>query len=203
MLLTTRQAADELGCAVTTFRRLVQAGLLPDVSYRGNRVMIPLRAVQALNAHMHAPLHRLNTPEVAVLRVNAAQKAPEPDRHWIGFHAGHAAEDVLKSLRGWWRCDAASVAAGGVLPVTVSGYVVAVLTGLGTWRRNNEGRHLFPEARLAGYVTDLVSPRIHITATTDEGRAAAELLLATRLPSESGGPIAYVSTRHPDPIEGS
>ena len=46
--------------------------------------------------------------------------------------------DLLKALRGWWRCDAASVAAGGVLPVALSGYVVAVLTGLDNWERNTE-----------------------------------------------------------------
>lgn len=41
VLLTTGQAAEELGCAITTFRRLVRAGLLPGLSRRGVRVMIP------------------------------------------------------------------------------------------------------------------------------------------------------------------
>ncbi|MFF9004177.1 DNA-binding protein, partial [Streptomyces achromogenes] len=97
-------------------------------------------------------------------------------------------------LRGWWRCDPASVAAGGVLPVTLSGYVVAVLTGLERWERNAEGRHAFPDARLAGYVTDLATPRLAITARTNRDRELAELLLGTRLASHSGGAIAYVPT---------
>ncbi|MFJ8510193.1 helix-turn-helix domain-containing protein [Streptomyces avermitilis] len=194
MLLTTGQAAEELGCAVTTFRRLVHAGLLPGLSRRGVRVMIPLSAVQALSARRHAPLHQLNTQEIAVLRVDTAQPADDADRDWIGFATTLTPDSLLKALRGWWRCDAASVAAGGVLPVTLSGYVVAVLTGLECWEKNTEGRHAFPDARLAGYVTDLATPHTVITSSMDGDRRLAELLLGTRLSSHSGGAIAYVST---------
>ncbi|MEU5335651.1 helix-turn-helix domain-containing protein [Streptomyces asoensis] len=195
VLLTTGQAAEELGCAVTTFRRLVHAGLLPGLSRRGVRVMIPLGAVQALSARRLAPLHQLDAQEIAVLRVDAAQPADDSDRDWIGFAAMLSADSVLKALRGWWRCDAASVAAGGALPVTLSGYVVAVLTGLERWERNAEGRHAFPDARLAGYVTDLVTPCTVITSEMEEDRRLAELLLGSRLASHSGGAIAYVSTQ--------
>lgn len=198
MLLTTGQAAAELGCAVTTFRRLVRAELLPGLSRRGVRVMIPLQAVQSLAARSHAPLQHLDAAETAVLRVDAAQHVAEDDRQWIGFAASLAPEDILKALRGWWRCDAASVAAGGVLPVTLSGYVVAVLTGLERWEKNEEGRHAFPDARLAGYVTDLATPQVAITSSTDRDRHLAELLLGTRLASHSGGAIAYVSTTSAD-----
>ncbi|MES9524117.1 helix-turn-helix domain-containing protein [Streptomyces capoamus] len=194
MLLTTGQAADELGCAITTLRRLVHAGVLPGLSRRGVRVMIPLDTVQALRERRHAPLHQLQTPEVAVLRVDTAQPAPEPDRDWLGFASSLTPQDLLKALRGWWRCDAASVAAGGVLPVTLSGYVVAVLTGLERWEKNTEGRHAFPDARLAGYVTDLTSPQSVITSSVDSDRRLAELLLGTRLASHSGGAVAYVTT---------
>ncbi|GLV79383.1 DNA-binding protein [Streptomyces hygroscopicus] len=194
MLLTTGQAAGELGCAITTFRRLVYAGLLPGLTRRGVRVMIPLPVVQALSTRLEAPLTRLDTEEIAVLRVDAAQRADGPDRNWIGFAATLTPDDLLKALRGWWRCDAESVAAGGVLPVTLSGYVVAVLTGLERWEKNTEGRHAFPHARLAGYVTDLAAPHITITSHTDGDRHLAELLLGKRLPSHSGGAIAYVST---------
>ncbi|MGW7520423.1 helix-turn-helix domain-containing protein [Streptomyces sp. NPDC054796] len=194
MLLTTGQAAEELGCAVTTFRRLVHAGLLPGLSRRGVRVMIPLSAVQSLSARRHAALDQITAEEIGVLRVDAAQRVDESDRNWIGFAAPLAPDDVLKALRGWWRCDAASVAAGGVLPVTLSGYVVAVLTGLERWERNDEGRHAFPDARLAGYVTDLATPTTTITSRVDGDQELAELLLGTRLASHSGGAIAYVPT---------
>jgi hypothetical protein len=150
VLLTTGQAAEELGCAVTTFRRLVQANLLPGLSRRGVRVMIPLSVVQALSTRRQAPLGRLGAQEIAVLRVDRAQRADDPERDWIGFAATLAPDDLLKALRGWWRCDAASVAAGGVLPVTLSGYVVAVLTGLERWKKNTEGRHAFPDASHSG-----------------------------------------------------
>lgn len=194
MLLTTGQAAEELGCAVTTFRRLVHAGLLPGLSRRGVRVMIPLAVVEALSARRHAALDQVEAKEIAVLRVDAAQRADEPDRDWIGFAASLTPDDILKALRGWWRCDAAGVAAGGVLPVTLSGYVVAVLTGLHTWEKNTQGRHAFPDARLVGYVTDLATPQTVITSSADGDRRLAELLLGTRLASHSGGAIAYVPT---------
>ncbi|AYN37685.1 helix-turn-helix domain-containing protein [Streptomyces dangxiongensis] len=194
MLLTTGQAAEEIGCAITTLRRLVQAGLLPGLSRRGVRVMIPLETVQALRERSHAPLHQLEAPEVAVLRVDTAQPAHEPGRDWLGFASSLTPEDLLKALRGWWRCDAASVAAGGVLPVTLSGYVVAVLTGLERWEKNTKGRHAFPDARLAGYVTDLATPKTVITSGPDGDRRLAKLLLGTRLASHSGGAVAYVTT---------
>ncbi|MGW7786864.1 DNA-binding protein [Streptomyces tricolor] len=198
VLLTTGQAAAEVGCAITTFRRLVEARLLPGLSRRGVRVMVPLDVVQALSTRSSAPLEGLAAEEIAVLRVDAAQQVDEPDRDWIGFAAFLAPDDLLKALRGWWRCDAASVAAGGVLPVTLSGYVVAVLTGLERWERNAEGRHAFPNARLAGYVTDLATPQVTLTADTSCDRHLAELLLGTRLASHSGGAIAYVSTTSTD-----
>ncbi|MER0245647.1 DNA-binding protein [Streptomyces sp. HSW2009] len=156
--------------------------------------MIPLSVVQALSARRYAPLGRLGVQEIAVLRVDTARRADDPERDWIGFAATLTPDDLLKALRGWWRCDAASVAAGGVLPVTLSGYVVAVLTGLERWEKNTEGRHAFPEARLTGYVTDLATPKITIASTADSDRQLAELLLGTRLTSHSGGAIAYVPT---------
>lgn len=195
MLLTTGQAAAELGCAITTFRRLVHAELLPGLSQRGVRTVVPLDVVQALQQRAPAPLEQLPVKEIAVLRVDVAQRVREDDRDWIGFSPRLSPEQLLKALRGWWRCDAASVAAGGVLPVTLSGYVVAVLTGLQTWTKNDHGRHAFPEAVLAGYVTDLAAPSIRITARAGDDRQLADLLLGTRLPSASGGAIAYVTTR--------
>ena len=89
----------------------------------------------------------------------------------------------------------ASVAAAGILPVTLSGYVVALLTGLQRWEKDGQGRHGFPDAILAGYVTDLVTPVKHLTAPTRSGRQAADRLLGRLLPSHSGGPVAYVPTR--------
>ncbi|MET7765736.1 helix-turn-helix domain-containing protein [Streptomyces sp. NPDC005393] len=205
MLLTTGQAAEELGCAITTFRRLIRAGILPGLSQRGVRVMVPLEAVQALRDRQTAPLKHLAATEVAVLRVDAAQPVQEPDRQWIGFSAQLPPGDLLRALRGWWRCDAASVAAGEVLPVTLSGYVIAVLTRLDRWEKNAQGWHAFPSAVLAGYVTDLVTPTTELTAPTAAERHLADHLLGTRLDSHSGGALAYVTTRttHPAPPKGT
>ncbi|NUQ96003.1 MAG: hypothetical protein HOY79_05360 [Streptomyces sp.] len=77
--------------------------------------------------------------------------------------------------------------------VTLAGYVVAVLAGLQRWEKNCEGRHAFPDARLAGYVTDLAAPHTRLTSGVDGDRQLAEQLLGTRLVSHSGGAIAYVS----------
>ncbi|MFE6699201.1 DNA-binding protein [Streptomyces sp. NPDC057718] len=194
MLLTTGQAAEELGCAVTTYRRLITAGVLPELSRRGVRVMTPLWVVRALQQRAHPSLNRLNVREVAVLRVDAARPSEDNQQEPIGYAAGLGPDDLLKRLRGWWRCDAASVAAGGVLPVTLSGYVVAVLTGLNHWEKGNGGRHAFPDAVLAGHVTDLATPVKHLTAPQLTDRDIADLLLGTRLPSHSSGAIAYVPT---------
>lgn len=78
--------------------------------------------------------------------------------------------------------------------MTLSGYVVVALTGLERWQKNTDGRHAFPDARLAGYVTDLAAPHTVITSNTGDDRHLAELLLGTRLASHSGGAIAYVTT---------
>jgi excisionase family DNA binding protein len=196
VLLTTGQAAEELGVAVTTCRRLVHAGVLPGLSQRGVRTMVPLEAVHALRDRIPAPLTRLEAREIAVLRVDSARRVAESDREWIGFSAAMPAGDLPKALRGWWRCDASSVAAGKVLPVTLAG-VVAVLTGLGSWEGNGRGRHAFPRADLAGYVTDLAAPVQELTGADRAGRAVAGLLLGTRLESHSGGAIAYVTAGPP------
>lgn len=85
VLLTTGQAAAELDCAITTLRRLIRADVLPGLCHRGVRVMIPLDVVQALQQRQHAPLHRLDAREIAVLRVDAARRVDENDRTWIGY----------------------------------------------------------------------------------------------------------------------
>lgn len=194
MLLTTGQAAEELGCAVTTFRRLVHAGLLPGLSRRGVRVMVPWEVIQALKDRPKADLEHLKAPEIAVLRADVANP-PAAGGPAHGFSATLDPDTLLAALKGHWRCNPASVAAGKILPVTLSGYVVAVLTGLERWEKDEGRRHSFPEAALAGYVTDLAAPTKHLTAYDPADRATADLLLGTLLPSDSGGPVAYIRTR--------
>jgi hypothetical protein len=195
MLLTTGQAAAELGCAVTTFRRLIHAGLLPGLSRHGVRVMVPLDVITALKHRPAADLTRLQVPEIAVLRANVATPAGRPGEQAQGFSASLPPDALLAALQGRWRCNPEDVAAGQVLPVTLSGYVVAVLTGLQRWAKDGQGRHRFPDAVLAGYVTDLATPVKHLTAGAAGDRRTADRLLGTLLMSHSGGPVAYVPTR--------
>lgn len=199
VLLTTGQAAEELGCAVTTFRRLIHAGLLPGLSSRGVRVMVPLEVVMALKNRPAADLTHLQAPEIAVLRADVTPPPGRAGEQAQGFSATLGPEALLAALQGRWRCNPASVAAGQILPVTLSGYVVAVLTGLQRWEKDPQGRHSFPDAVLAGHVTDLATPIKHLTAPAAADRRAVEPLLGTLLLSHSGGPVAYVPTRPLDP----
>jgi hypothetical protein len=195
MLLTTSQAAQELGCAVTTFRRLTRTGAVPNVTQRGARTLVPWKVVRALRELPMAPLERLPAQEIGVLRVGAARRVQEMERSWSGFHVDLQPTELLESLRGWWRCDARSVAAGEVLPVTVAGYVVAVLTNLTEWDRAPRGLHRFTHARIAGYVTNLAESSVRLPSQHLSDRDVATALLATRLPSHSSAAIAYVPTR--------
>ncbi|WP_030237410.1 hypothetical protein [Streptomyces sp. NRRL S-350] len=200
MFLTTAQAGKALGCSGPTLRKLLAAGVVPGAFPAGRMTVIPTDAVEQLRSRERADLGALRRPEIAVLRVGSGERVEEPDRAWIGFHVDRSEHELLAALSGWWRCDPARVAAGGVLPVTIAGFVVAVLSGLDEWVADGTGtslRYRFTGARLAGYLTDLTAPVNRITtapAGTDD-RRLADLLLGTRLASQSSGPIAYVSTR--------
>ncbi|MFB8206023.1 DNA-binding protein [Kitasatospora purpeofusca] len=178
-------------------KKLLATGVVPGVREQGRQVF-PLAALQRLQARPAAVLSVFGTAEVAVLRSDAPQRVDEPDREWIGFGTGLDEAQLLAALSGWWRCDPARVAAGAVLPVTVAGFVVAVLTGLDEWEADGTagttGRYRFPRARLAGFLTDLTAPVNAVDPTDPEDARLAGLLLGTRLVSVSGGPIAYVPT---------
>ncbi|WP_158845633.1 DNA-binding protein [Streptomyces sp. NRRL WC-3742] len=179
-------------------KKLMATGVVPGVREQGRQVF-PLAALQQLQARPVAELTVLGMAEVAVLRSDAPTRVEEPDRDWIGFGAALNEAQLLAALSGWWRCDPARVAAGGVLPVTVAGFVVAVLTGLAEWESDGTagtaGRFRFPKARLAGYLRDLTAPANAAAPADPEDARLAGQLLGTRLPSVSGGPIAYVPTR--------
>ncbi|MFJ9692662.1 DNA-binding protein [Kitasatospora sp. NPDC101183] len=197
MFVTTGQAGTALGCSIPTVKKLMATGVVPGVRETGRQVF-PLAALQQLQARPAADLTALAVPEVAVLRSDAPVRVDEPDREWIGFGTALDRAQLLAALSGWWRCDPARVSAGAVLPVTVAGFVVAVLTGLTAWEADGTagtaGRFRFPMARLAGYLTDLTAPANAADPADPEDARLAGLLLGTRLPSVSGGPIAYVTT---------
>ena len=197
MFVTTGQAGTALGCSIPTVKKLMATGVVPGVRDVGRQVF-PLAALQALQARPAAGLTVLSAPEIAVLRSDAPARVDEPDRDWIGFGTALDRAQLLAALSGWWRCDPARVAAGAVLPVTVAGFVVAVLTGLAEWEGDGTvgtaARFRFPKARLAGYLTDLTAPAYAATPTDPQDARLAGLLLGTRLASVSGGPIAYVPT---------
>ncbi|MFE0457786.1 DNA-binding protein [Kitasatospora sp. NPDC058965] len=182
-------------------RKLLATGVIPGAKTEG-RYVFPLPALQILQARETADLLTLPHREIPVLRPSSAGPATgNPDREWSGFRADLTERQLLEALSGWWRCDPARVAAARVLPVTVAGFVVAVLTGLDEWTSDRaagaQARYRFTGARLAGYLTDLTHPANQIAsapAGTDD-RRLADLLLGARLHSQSSGPIAYVATR--------
>jgi hypothetical protein len=195
--LTTGQAAEALGLSVNPVKKLVATGLIPGaLTHRGQ--VFPLDALQILQQAPHPDLSALAGTEVAVLRADAAQETNEPDREWIGVGAALSADQLLAALSGWWRCAPERVAAGKILPVTVAEFVVAVLTGLDEWQDNGQPatarRYRFTNARLAGYLTDLTDSASNVVPAGGD-KAEQQLvhgLLGSRLPSQSGGPIAYV-----------
>lgn len=199
MHLTTTQSAQLMRVPVKTVERLIDSGLIRGAAATGRQVF-PIEAAQALAARSLAPLAALPGPEIPVLRVGVAKPADEnDDREWIGYSTALSHDQLRLALSGWWRCDPERVSAAEFLPVTLRGFVVAVLTGLSDPLSDGGGRYArynFPQARLAGYVLDLGNP-VNATTTDPEDTAGltyVPMLLGARLPSQSGGPIAYVPT---------
>ncbi|MEU6713922.1 hypothetical protein ABZ897_20825 [Nonomuraea sp. NPDC046802] len=200
-LITLRQAAVHFNLSYDALRRIAAAGLLPTAGQHGNKLVIPTDVAQRIRARSAVALHHLlptatGNATMAVLRVDAAKRVPNEDRPFIGFHADLTPEDLLEALRGWWVGRPEKIAQAGILPVTLGGFVVAVLTGLSSWdtKLTDNGliRHRF-DARLAGYISDLSTSINMITIGTADDLRIAELLLGKRLTSTAGGPIAYVT----------
>lgn len=193
MNMTTAQAAAELSVSVNTFKKLIAADLLPEVSSRGNRTLVPAADVRALARREAVGPRALGVQELAVLRVGPAVRVSgDPDREWAGYAAGLTVPEKREALRGWWRCDPARVMRSGLLVVTVGPFVVAVLSGLEGVEPGEGDRYRFT-AQLAGHVTDLVTPAQCVEPSASQA-ALARRLIGRRLESASGGPIAYVLT---------
>jgi hypothetical protein len=200
-LITLRQAAVRFDLPFTALQKIAAAGLLPAAGQHGDKLVIPTDVAQRIRARSAAALHHLlptttGNATMAVLRVDVAKHVPDEDRPFIGFHTGLTPADLLEALRGWWVGKPEKIAQTGILPVTLGGFVVAVLTGLSSWdtKLTDNGliRHRF-DARLAGYISDLDTAINMITIGTADDLRIAELLLGKRLKSTSGGPIAYMT----------
>ncbi|WP_207756618.1 hypothetical protein [Nonomuraea cypriaca] len=200
-LITLRQAAVRSNLPFAALQKIAAAGLLPADGRHGGKLVIPTDVAQRIGARSAVALHHLlptttGNATMAVLRVDVAKHVPDEDRPFIGFHADLAPSDLLEALRGWWVGRPEKIAQAGILPVTLGGFVVAVLTGLSSWDTKLTDddliRHRF-DARLAGYISDLDQAINMITTGTADDLRIAELLLGKRLKSTSGGPIAYVS----------
>lgn len=207
-LITLPQAAAHAGLSRSALRTIIKAGLLPMVVQHGATRLIPTNVAQELKARPAAALHHLlptaaGIDTMAVLRVDVAQPVHDEDRPFIGFHADLSPEDLLAALRGWWTGKPEKIAQTGILPITLGGFVVAVLTGLSGWesKRTDTGvtRHRF-DAKLAGYIGDLGTPINLITSGTADDLRISEFLLGKHLESNSGGPIAYVSAPPVSPL---
>ncbi|MEU8059759.1 hypothetical protein [Microbispora bryophytorum] len=200
-LITLRQAAIRFGTPLAALRKVAAAGLLPAIVRHGGKPVVPSDVARRIATRSAAAPHHLmpnspGTARMAVLRVDVAKPVPDEDRPFIGFHADLSPAELLEALRGWWVGNPARIAETGVLPVTLGGFVVAVLTNLSGWdsRVTDDGvtRHRF-DARLAGYIRDLDAPVNVVGSGTADDLRIAELLLGKPLPSISGGPIAYVT----------
>ncbi|WP_246561793.1 helix-turn-helix domain-containing protein [Streptomyces roseirectus] len=188
--MTTSAAAAELRCSVNTLKKLIAAGLLPEVRERGNRTLLPAGDVRALARREGVDPDALELGELPVLRVGPAELA-EGSRQsaLIGYAARLTPEQMYQALRGWWRCDPERILRAGVLAVTLGPYAVAVLDDF-RYVESRGGRYRFT-GELAGYVTDLVTP----VQVVRREAPLARRILGRRLESESGGPVAYVQRR--------
>ncbi|MGI5158468.1 hypothetical protein [Microbispora sp. CA-102843] len=209
-LITLRQAAIRFGIPLAALRKIADAGLLPAISRHGDKPVVPSDVARRIAARSAVAPHHLmpmtpGTARMAVLRVDVAKPVPDDDRPFIGFHADLTSAELLEALRGWWVGNPSRIAEAGVLPVTLGGFVVAVLTGLNGWdsRVTVDGvtRHR-SDARLAGYIRDLDAPANMVGSGTPDDLRIAELLLGKRLTSTSGGPIAYVNLPAHEPHSG-
>jgi len=209
--VTTRQAGEELGISPNSVKKLIAAGVLPTVQFRGVRATLPLSDVQTLAARRWISPSLVGVTELPVLRVDAAESVNEPDRVWIGYGAKLSAFELIEALRGWWKCDPERAIAAGFLPVTVSGFVVAVMAELSLAEsqrfevpgRAIEVRHRF-SCQLSGHVIDLVAANHRLDSGQGRRMAArTRRLLGNRIASLSGGPIAYVREPEPDQSGGS
>lgn len=209
-LITLRQAAVRFDLSHDALKKIAAAGLLSAAGQHGDKRVIPTDLARRIRARPVVTLHHLlptTTGEatMAVLRVDVAKRVPDEDRPFIGFHADLTPADLLEALRGWWVGKPENIAQAGILPVTLGGFVVAVLTGLSGWDSkttdNGLTRHRF-DARLAGYISDLDTATNMITIGTADDLRIAEILLGRRLTSTSGGPIAYVTAAAHRPASG-
>ncbi|MEV4802982.1 hypothetical protein AB0K18_23490 [Nonomuraea sp. NPDC049421] len=196
-LITLTEATTHYGLSRDALKKITAAGLLPASHRHGRTRLIPRDVAERLSTRPTAPLHEVlpkDEDTMPVLRVDVAQPVKDQDRPYIGFHADLAPEHLLEALRGWWVGDPKNISRAGILPITLGGFVVAVLTGLDDWESRRifgtRIRHRF-HARLAGYLTDLDEPTNMIETGPSEDQTLAKLLLGTRLPSNAGGPIAY------------
>lgn len=200
MDVTTRQAAEVLGISPNSVKKLIAAQVLPEVHHRGVRATLPLGDVQTLAGRLWIGPDELGLDALPVLRVDAAERE-EGERcgTWKGYSARLTACEQLEALRAWWQGDPDKICSAGFLPVTVSGFVVAVLAQIkpadsirmiGRAGRA-EVRHRFT-CSLGGRVADLVSLRVNVAPTLPSAQASTvEKLLGNRIAAVSGGPIAY------------
>ncbi|MES9504219.1 helix-turn-helix domain-containing protein [Streptomyces koyangensis] len=188
--MTTVQAADQLGLAVGTLRRIIASGLLPTLRARGNRTVMPTADIETLARREAVGPSAVGTHELPVLRVGVAEKADDGEREGTGFSTQLTPGQLQAALSGWWRCDPERVVRAGLMAVTLGQYVVAVLTGIDGYDGRGDGRYRF-HGTLAGSVTELVTPQQWVNPDAP-GADRARLLLGRRLESESGGPVAYV-----------
>jgi hypothetical protein len=200
-LITLRQAAVRFDLPYAALQKIAAAGLFPTAGQHCDKPVIPTDVARRIQARSAVALHRLlptttGIATMAVLRVDVAKHVPDEDRSYIGFRADLPPAELMEALRGWWVGRPEKIVQAGILPVTLGGFVVAVLTGLSSWdtKLTDDGliRHRF-DVRLAGYISDLDMAANMITNGTDDDLRTAGLLLGKRLTSTSGGPIAYVS----------
>lgn len=180
--LTRGQAASMLSISPAGVDKLLRAEMLP--------TPIPRDLVESWRGRTELVV---KDGALTVLRADSITPATEdPERPYMGY-ATHMTdiEMTLASLR-WWRTDPDTILDNELFVGTISTIPYAlwrITKNVGTRGSGTYARHAFAGQLIArGY------PNTHVPMTKDPDLIqAARMIFGSRIYTESGGPIAYLT----------
>ena len=182
--LARAEAASVLGVQPRQLGKLIAGGWIPDL-------MLDRVARLSLSPVLFAdPGERR-----PVLRQAVRSRTGRDD---VGIDSLMSLEEIGSHCLGWWITDARHWLAARLVPVTISGWCVAVLQidGLAGRTDTPPVRVAF-RGRCAGALPDLAQSGSAILAPdlTLENKEAVVMMLGARAPARSGGPTAYLDSQ--------
>ena len=182
--LTRSEAASVLGFEPRQLSKLIAGGWIPDLTL--DRVARLSRSpVLCADPGERRP----------VLRQAVRSRTGRDD---VGIYSLMSLEEIGSQCLGWWITDARHWLAARLVPVTISGWCVAVLEIHGlAGRTDSPPVRVAFHGRCAGALPDLSQSESAILAPdlTLESNRAVVMMLGSRAPARSGGPTAYLDSQ--------